>query len=74
MTAACRKLIDYAFDELKMNRVEIRCAAANARSRAVPERLGFQQDGILRQSEWLHDAFVDLVVYSTLTGEWQRLK
>lgn len=72
VTAACRKLIDYALDELKMNRVEIRCAAANTRSRAVPERLGFQQDGILRQAEWLHDAFVDLVVYSTLAGEWRR--
>lgn len=71
VTAACRKLIDYAFDELKMNRVEIRCAAANIRSRAIPERLGFQQDGILRQAEWLHDAFVDLVVYSTLAGEWR---
>lgn len=71
MTKSCKTLIAYAFDELGLNKVEIRCATENKRSRAIPERLGFTQEGILRQSEWLYDHFVDLVVYGMLASEWQ---
>jgi len=70
MTRSCRALVDYALCELKLNRVEIRCAEKNHRSRAVPERLGFVQEGIIREAEWLYDHFVDHVVYGVLTREW----
>lgn len=67
----CPILIDYAFGELKMNRVQIRCASENIRSRAIPEKLGFRQEGVLRKAEKLHDRFVDLVVYGMLADEWK---
>jgi ribosomal-protein-serine acetyltransferase len=70
ITRACRALTDHSFDELRLNRVEILCAAGNTRSRAVPERLGFTQEGILRQAEWLHDHYVDLVVNAMLADHW----
>jgi ribosomal-protein-serine acetyltransferase len=70
MTSACRAMIDYAFGELRLNRVEIRCAVENHRSRAIPERLGFTKEGIHRQAEWLHDRHVDLVAYAMLAEEW----
>lgn len=73
MTRACRALTDYSFHELHLNRVEILCAAGNRKSRAIPERLGFTQEGTLRQAEWLYDHFVDLIVYGMLAGEWPRL-
>lgn len=72
MTRAVKTLIDYAFNVLKLNRVEIRAATENMKSRAVPERLGFKLDGILRRQSWLHDRFVDHAVYSLLRGEWGR--
>jgi ribosomal-protein-serine acetyltransferase len=72
MTRACRALMSHAFDELYLNRVEILCATGNARSRAIPERLGFTQEGVLRQAEWLTDRFVDLVVYAMLVSDWRR--
>jgi ribosomal-protein-serine acetyltransferase len=72
MTKACRFLVDYAFAELKLNRVEIRCATGNHKSRAIPERLGFKLEGTVRQAEWLYDHFVDHAVYGLLAGEWPR--
>jgi ribosomal-protein-serine acetyltransferase len=70
----CRVLIDYAFNELALNRLIISCSAENQKSRAVPEKLGFKQEGILRQSEWLQDRFVDMVIYGLLAKEWQDKK
>lgn len=72
MTRACRAMVVYAFEKLLLNRVTILCATGNTRSRAIPERLGFTQEGILRESEWLYDHFVDLVGYSMLAREWSQ--
>jgi ribosomal-protein-serine acetyltransferase len=71
VTDACRVLINYAFAELKMNRVEIHCATENARSRQIPERLNFKLEGVLRQSEWRHTRFFDMAIYSLLAEEWK---
>jgi ribosomal-protein-serine acetyltransferase len=71
-TGACRVLVGHAFEQLELNRVEIRCASGNTRSRAIPERLGFTEEGLLRQAEWLYDHFEDHVVYGMLASEWHR--
>lgn len=72
ITKSCRKLIDYAFNDLQMNRIEIHCAAENTKSRAVPERLGFTLEGILRQAQWRHTRFYDMAIYGMLAKEWRR--
>jgi ribosomal-protein-serine acetyltransferase len=70
MTAAVRKLTDHALSVWELNRVEIQAAVDNERSRAIPERLGFRQEGTLRQAERVGDRFLDSVVYSMLAAEW----
>lgn len=70
ITRACRALVDQAFAELGLNRVVIRCATGNARSCAIPERLGFTNEGVKRQAEWLYDHFVDHNVYAMLAEDW----
>jgi ribosomal-protein-serine acetyltransferase len=72
VTRACRLLADHAFQELGLNRVEIRCAPGNTRSRAIPARLGFTEEGTLRQDHWLYDHFEDTVVYGMLAEQWAR--
>lgn len=72
MTMSCKAFIEYAFAELKLNRVEIRCAEKNFKSRSIPERLGFAQEGILREAEWLYDRYVDHVVYGLLARKWDK--
>ena len=70
VTRATARLTDYAFRQQDCNRVILHCAAANLKSRAVAERLGFVQEGLLREAEWLYDHYVDLVVYSMLKRTW----
>lgn len=72
ITNSCRGLTDYAITNMGLNRVEIRCAPANSKSRAIPGRLGFKEEGVLRQAEWLYEHFVDHVVYSMLRDEWLK--
>ena len=72
MTKACRHLCSYLFDELRLNRIEIRCAETNLKSRAVPERLGFTLEGTLREMGYTRDGSVAQLVYSVLEREWQR--
>ena len=70
VTTACQALIDHAFGDAHLNRVEIRCAVGNHKSRAIPQRLGFRQEGLFRDAEWLYDHFVDHVVYAMLARDW----
>lgn len=72
MTRACKAFIDFAFNIYNFNRVEIRCAEYNIKSRAIPERLGFTQEGIIRDGELLDGNFVNCVVYGLLKREWKR--
>jgi ribosomal-protein-serine acetyltransferase len=66
-TRAVEKLCQFAFDNLKINRVQIKCAVGNIPSKNIPKRLGFQLEGIERQGELLSDGtYTDLEVYSKL--------
>jgi len=63
-------LVDHAFGAWRLHRVEIRAGVENARSRAIPERLGFRREGVLREAERVGDRYVDQVVYAVLAGDW----
>lgn len=71
MTKCCQSLIDYAFKELLLNRIEIRAITTNITSRSIPERLGFTQEGVIRQDVSHNDGFADSAVYGLLAEEWQ---
>jgi ribosomal-protein-serine acetyltransferase len=74
MTKACRTLVEYAFEDWHLNRIEIRCAVGNVKSRAIPERLGFKSEGTLREAEWLYDHYADHVVYGMLANDWAAVR
>ena len=70
MTTAVRALLDHAFYEWELHRVEIHCAPDNRPSRAIPERLGFREEAHLRETELVGGRYLDSVVYGLLEGEW----
>lgn len=73
MTICCRALITHAFKAWQLNRILIECAVENVRSRAIPERLGFKLEGIVRGAEWLHERYADHAIYGLLYSDCQWL-
>ncbi len=71
MTRACRAMVTEGFRQYGLHRIEIRCGTGNNRSSAIARRLGFVEEGILREAEWLFDHWVDLRVFSMLEQDWK---
>jgi ribosomal-protein-serine acetyltransferase len=71
VTRCCESVLEYLFDDLGLHRVTIQCGTGNTRSRAIPERLGFTQEGVTRDGEWVNDRFLDLAGYGMLEQEWR---
>jgi RimJ/RimL family protein N-acetyltransferase len=74
VSEAVQVLTRFAFDRLAANRVEIRMDVRNARSRAVPVRLGFVHEGCLRRA--LPDVEGqprDIDVFAVVREDYERL-
>ncbi len=69
VSCSVTSMLRYAFHDLDLHRVEIRCAVGNDKSRAVPERLGFHFEGICREGQWLNGKYTDLRIYSKLASD-----
>ena len=63
MTRVCNKLIEIAFEQLLMDKVEISAATENLASRAVCERLGMKLEGVISNAENLNGRIVDHAIY-----------
>jgi ribosomal-protein-serine acetyltransferase len=71
MTHAVRALVDHAFGVWKLERVTIEAAVDNARSRGVPERLGFVHEGTMRAAGRVGERSMDHAVYGVLAADWR---
>ncbi len=70
VTEAVRLQTDFAFAQLGANRVFIRCDARNTRSAAVPRRLGFAQEALLRNDmRDLTGALRDTLVFALIPSD-----
>lgn len=70
LSRACAALVTFAFRDLLLHRIEIRCAVENRRSRAVPERLGFSFEGTLAGAHVLQGTFHDIALYAITAPRW----
>ncbi len=71
MTEALNVFIRYGFEEMNLNRIEATTNIENERSKNVLIRLGFVQEGILRQKYWFNKIFSDEIIFSLLRDEWE---
>lgn len=72
MSTSVVALVNYAFREYHLNRLEIACGDYNIKSQAIPIRLGFQKEGVLRQREYIDGKFIDLYLYAMVKNEWKH--
>lgn len=71
VTRAVEQLCKYAFENLGINRIQIKSAVGNTQSSNIPKRLGFSFEGIERAGELFSDgSFADIEVYSILKKEY----
>jgi ribosomal-protein-serine acetyltransferase len=71
VSKSCGGLIEYAFSNLHLNRLEIKCGVSNIKSQQIPGRFNFQHEGIIREGELLRNKYNDLNLYSLLKKDWE---
>ncbi|MCM3004263.1 GNAT family N-acetyltransferase [Priestia koreensis] len=66
MTEAVRELSNVGLQQMKFKRIEIRCESTNLKSRSIPEKLGFELEGILKNDDVSADGskLTDTCIYS----------
>jgi RimJ/RimL family protein N-acetyltransferase len=70
-TALC---LDHAFDDRGLHRVLARAFEGNDASMRVLENLGFQQEGRLREHDYIRGAYRDTHLFGILADEWARAR
>ena len=73
MVKTTKFMIDYAFNELDLNRVSILTATENYASQAIPEKLGFTKEGMLKDNECLYGKFLDNYIYGMTKEKWKNI-
>jgi ribosomal-protein-serine acetyltransferase len=71
MTATVRALLDHAFGVWDLHRVFIEVVVGNERSKAIPERLGFRQEAVLREAKLIAGRYEDTLLYAMLAPDWE---
>lgn len=68
-TAVTLMLAKWGFEVLKLSRIEIVVAVANARSLRVAEKAGAKREGVLRNRLNINDINHDAVMHSLIPGD-----
>lgn len=69
---AARTIIDFGFTTLRLHRISGAIGPDNAASIALVTRLGFTEEGRLRDHVFTNGAWRDSILYSLLAHEWRR--
>jgi len=73
MTEAMKAVIDFGFEKMELNRIEVFIMPRNKRSIRLVKNLGFKREGLLRQryfDEFGH--FTDDILFSMLRTDWKE--
>lgn len=71
-TEATRLLVDYGFDVLRLHRIWLHVFEANERALRLYERVGFQREGVLRESALIEGSWRHVIVMGLLSADVRR--
>ncbi|HEY0835006.1 MAG TPA: GNAT family protein, partial [Azospirillum sp.] len=71
VSGATRLVLDFAFGQLGLHRVEAACLPTNEASRGLLEKVGFTHEGYARGYLRIDGAWRDHVLYAVLREEWR---
>lgn len=72
MTEAIGAVSEFAFEQLKLHRLEAACLPANEPSRRVLLKSGFQQEGYAREYLRIAGTWHDHLLFGQLAEDWRR--
>ncbi|RGX80713.1 N-acetyltransferase [Collinsella sp. OF03-4AA] len=67
---AVKKMIEHAFLDMNLRRIELTVLEDNARARLLYEKFGFQYEGIKRKAKYKHGRYVDMRLMALLKSDW----
>lgn len=73
-TEVCKRMIEHGFNKLNLNRIWTGTASTNIGMRKVAEKAGMKEEGKFRQGMYLKGEFVNIICYSILRMDYDRLK
>jgi len=73
-TDAVRALLRHAFETLNLNRVALRVFETNLRAIQVYKKIGFIEEGRLRQDHFIDGQYVDVLLMGILCVEWKSIE
>jgi RimJ/RimL family protein N-acetyltransferase len=71
-TEATHLVIDYGFNMLNLNRIQLHVNAENEAAKAVYKKIGFKHEGTLRQAMYKNNKYYDFWLMSILAEEYFR--
>ena len=72
MTEAMTAIVRYAFDVMKVNRIEALVSPRNKGSQGLVRRLGFRREGVLREHDFYNGKFTDDYLFALLKRDWRH--
>lgn len=64
VTVSCKTLVDLGFSDLQLEKILISCSTQNIKSQLIAKRLGFKEECLIQNKEFLYDHYVDHILFS----------
>lgn len=70
VTISCKQLVDLGFSNLQLEKILISCSTSNIKSQSIAKRLGFQEECVIKDKEFLYDHYVDHILFSKTSEDY----
>ena len=72
-TLATKKILEFAFQKLKLNKIFLRVFAENLNAIASYKKSGFVKEGLFKEDVIVNNKKIDLVFMSILKKDWEKI-